>query len=341
MQVDQKPPLLLIAIPCYRRQRFLRLLLQSIVASADSFAYPLELCIAIVDDSPEMANHVVFLEFEHCSIPIKYFHNETNLGIDKNINRCFRVLPSRFVMVVGEDDIFLVDSIPNIFSCLSCLDDAVNYLFVPYYRWNEPRLVPIPANLHGLPNASQDFIDSFGNQMGFIGANIVRQSALPDFDYISAGTYFNHVGLILAIISTSPWRIKVVPSYCILNRVGALDAFSWGNDALAVYSGYTRIINLYFSDLRIVNPLDVSVLKKKIDAEFNPRSLRSLILLRANGCLNMAVLREIYGDSGNLPLHVRFLVIVPVNVLSAFLKRTYPAFNYTKQLLSKSKFEKY
>jgi glycosyltransferase involved in cell wall biosynthesis len=92
-----KNSLLTIAIPVYERIDFF----EDALSSALSQEYECE--VIVVDNC---SSHNRFREI--CDMKngrVKYFRNDSNLGLFGNWNKCFEFATSEFVMILGDDDI--------------------------------------------------------------------------------------------------------------------------------------------------------------------------------------------------------------------------------------------
>lgn len=104
MSITEHNILISICIPAYSRPAELRRLLNSI----DCTSKDIEIVIA-EDKSPKRDE--IRHEVEHFSestvYDIKYFENETNLGFDGNLRNLISKASGRYVLFMGDDDIFV------------------------------------------------------------------------------------------------------------------------------------------------------------------------------------------------------------------------------------------
>lgn len=97
-------PLLSICIPSYNRPTTLAELLQSI----DCDGADIEIVIC-EDASPrrEAIGRTVKVFASQSEYVLRYFENETNLGYDGNVRRTVGLATGRYVMLIGDDDLFV------------------------------------------------------------------------------------------------------------------------------------------------------------------------------------------------------------------------------------------
>ena len=98
-----------ICIPTYKRPDFLRRCLASIIDQADGL--PVQIFVA--DDSCSDANDAVLSEAVLRFPALTHRKNETNLGINENIRRVVEMADTEYAWLVGEDDYFLPESVPQ------------------------------------------------------------------------------------------------------------------------------------------------------------------------------------------------------------------------------------
>jgi glycosyltransferase involved in cell wall biosynthesis len=94
-------PLITIAIPTYRRDTMLvEALMSALVQDA---TVPIE--ILVVDNDPESAANVLSLvDTENSRHSVRYFVNETNLGMFGNWNQCIALARGRWFTLLHDDD---------------------------------------------------------------------------------------------------------------------------------------------------------------------------------------------------------------------------------------------
>lgn len=319
-------PLLTISIPCYRRPDYLRLLLASIFDQIPLSAYDHQLQILIADDSPEKCNYSVYKEFITLLPSLRYVAHSVNLGIDANIDYCLRNVESVFVIAVGEDDLFIHDTLAPLLRFLESAGSRPDFIFLPYIKFCSKRRISVPPLIPTEQISNQKFTDTLISKVGFIGSCLFRVASLPGYDYLDHKTYFNHVGLVLSALSQRDATFGIYPGYIILNRVGLLDAFSWGSSAINVYKGYREILELYSVDSRCDRPkLIVVNAAAQVAKEFSLYSIRSLVLLH----MSRATYNELFlAEKPSLSQYFLSIIIfsIPHPMLTLLVAISYPAY---------------
>ncbi len=101
-------PLLSICIPSFNRPRSLSELLYSIDCD------PMKIEIVICEDCSNQREEIksAVIDFSRqSSYDVKYFENISNLGYDCNIRKLVEVASGRFVIFMGDDDLFIPKSL--------------------------------------------------------------------------------------------------------------------------------------------------------------------------------------------------------------------------------------
>lgn len=113
MQND-KNYILTIAIPTYNRQAYLSDCLESIYAQ-----FQFDDVEIIVCDNCSSDNTQAVVESFMQKLPVKYYRNPRNLGMDGNFYLCFQRALGEYIMILSDDDILLSDSLRKIRKALT------------------------------------------------------------------------------------------------------------------------------------------------------------------------------------------------------------------------------
>lgn len=125
-------PLLSIAIPTYNRGDLLQVCLQTITSQCSEHAEEIEILIsnnASTDHTQEVVESYV-----DCGYPIKYYSNNTNLGPDYNIKRCFELASGKYVWIFSDDDLILPNAINRLLPLLRNHHFGIITLAPNFYR---------------------------------------------------------------------------------------------------------------------------------------------------------------------------------------------------------------
>lgn len=105
VKMEKEMIFLSICIPCYNRPKELKRLLDSIDVK-DSEIIEIVICD---NDSPcrQQVRETVTEYSTYSHYNINYVENETNVGYDKNLRECIKHAQGKFVMFMGDDDVFI------------------------------------------------------------------------------------------------------------------------------------------------------------------------------------------------------------------------------------------
>jgi glycosyltransferase involved in cell wall biosynthesis len=118
-------PLLTIAIPTYNRSKFLAELLSCL--EIELIGQTLVELLIVDNASPDDTQQVVD-EFARRGLAMQYVRNVTNVGPDKNFERCFEMALGRHFLLFGDDDCLVPGALAKIVSLLKTHDPDIMYL---------------------------------------------------------------------------------------------------------------------------------------------------------------------------------------------------------------------
>lgn len=114
--MDQKLPLLTLAIPTYNRQRYLVRLLDSL-ASQLKDEPRVELLIS--DNASPDNTQAALEEYRKQGLVFRSIRNEHNIGPDGNIGQCFAQASGKYVWIIGDDDVVIPGGLEVILKLLA------------------------------------------------------------------------------------------------------------------------------------------------------------------------------------------------------------------------------
>ena len=229
---------LAICIPTYRRPEMLKRCVLSAIASAESF--PIEIFIA--DDSLSDINLSVLDELCTEYPFVHWERNETNLGIDRNIQRVLAMSCCDHAWLIGEDDLFLAGAVANMGALIQA--HACPFIFSNYQYVDEGHTRVLGLALPDVreeDRRADQFIEHALWSVGFIGSCVVKCSAWNTTATTAYdGTYFTHVGRVLDLLSQHP-KLFYAGRPAIANRSQGEDTFTWKTDSFGVFLGFERM----------------------------------------------------------------------------------------------------
>jgi abequosyltransferase len=170
-------PLLSICIPAYNRPQQLQELLRSIDCE------PTQIEIVICEDSSpgrvEIRKRVESIQ-ALSPYAVRYFENKENLGFDGNIRELVKHALGRFILYMGDDDLFIPGSLDNYLRFLK-QHASINYVLRSYVSVH-PNGVVEPfrymAKTTRLPPGEETVAWLFKRSVSLSGFTINREEAL-------------------------------------------------------------------------------------------------------------------------------------------------------------------
>lgn len=110
-----------IAIPTYKRPKYLRQAIDSAInQAAPGIAYN----IIVVNNDPETDMAEVQKAYEDAPVNIRFYTNEKNLGMLGNVNRCVELASGKWIAFLHDDDLLLPNYLHQIAKHLNEKDTA-------------------------------------------------------------------------------------------------------------------------------------------------------------------------------------------------------------------------
>ena len=191
--------LLTIAIPTYNRASFLDRCLQQICGQIEGCSDLLEL---IVSDncSTDNTKEVVY-RYQQAGMAIRYIRNAKNMGPCYNIAQCYKEAASKYVVVFGDDDIWLPGSIRAICDVLNEGEWGVVHLkALPINKahdYNRRAITSLPWTVYTSPDRFLKKVHVF---ITFISGNIINKRFVERVRWDNFETSLIQVPLILTAI---------------------------------------------------------------------------------------------------------------------------------------------
>ena len=170
-----------IAIPTYNRAQWLQLCLTQLLPQVVAAGNNVE--VTIYDNaSPDNTQKVVQTFIEQ-GYPLGYLRNAENIGSDRNIGQCFNLAKGRYVLILGDDDVFLDGALQKIMNLLG----RGNYgaVFVSAYGYDRDFIKEKPFQMVLPPLVFREmdpFVKKCSTNAAFISSIIINRSCIVDID---------------------------------------------------------------------------------------------------------------------------------------------------------------
>lgn len=315
MKINSK---LSVAIPTYKRPHLLDKCLSSLLNQC--LANSVSICI--YDDSCSDLNKAIYYKYQALYNGIFVIYNSSNLGIDKNINKCVCEAETEYVWLIGEDDLANNSAIDKLLSVIENVNPeyiVTNYQYVSN-DYNTKLKLALDIKEDKVFNSAK-FFENFGWSVGFLGANIIKKSNWDNFENRFLGTYFNHVGKIFSKLRTDG-DLFFIASPLVYNRAESLESFSWINECFEVTHGFSEMASILHDNFPAWSSYCsafIAEYKKRI----NLNSPITLLVLRSKGIYNLDKFNKYVS---NKTLLKYFIAVIPV----IFIKPLYLTYKSIK-----------
>lgn len=176
-----KKPLLTISIPTYNRSTYLAQTLKQLNSELISCnAESVEILIS--DNASPDDTELVVKTFISNGLAIRYIRNDKNIGSDANIAQCFNLASGNFVLILGDDDLFVDNALSNLLANLS--KDNYGVVCLRSYGFDNDFRKEYPGGFGS--NKSYDnpatFLAAIGPLMTLISGCVINKSLLFGID---------------------------------------------------------------------------------------------------------------------------------------------------------------
>lgn len=318
-----------IAIPAYKRPEQLGQCIESIACQLAQFDS--KVTITVFDDSLSLINKsVVDSLCVKYSCKINHIFNAKNFGIDGNIENCLSYGDSSYVLVLGEDDILLPNSISKIFKIISQCRPDIIYTSYLYISNDKKKVIRSPLIISGFQDPRY-FIENNLWSIGFIGATVVNRNFINKSSKKYVGTFFNHVGRI-SVNLDSDSIIFASKTPLVGNRSDDLSTTTWSSSYYDVLFGYEKLMLLLSFDSKFEKSFLSALLAFR--AAFGYLRLHRICLMRSYGVYNKNIYTKYIAGAENIRLKfIYFTVSIVPSVIFAPLKNIFSFARIFKRML--------
>lgn len=171
--------LLTIAIPTYNRAELLDLCLAKLSKQIEGCEEVLELLVSN-NNSTDTTQEVV-AKYIGMGVPIKYVENAENMGAERNVIQCYTLASSKYLLVIGDDDVLLDGSLQKILNILKGDSYGVVYLSGYGFTADHQKERPINKTERVLVfDDKKQFIAKVHFFLTFLSGNIVNKELVKN-----------------------------------------------------------------------------------------------------------------------------------------------------------------
>ncbi len=181
--MNEKTPLLTIAVPTYNRAADLDTALAHIAGQIGPFAGEVEVLVSD-NCSPDATESVVRARMA-AGLRVNYIRNAVNIGSDNNFIQCYKKASGKYFWLIGDDDIILDGAIARIITILRSGEYGLLHLNSYGFRKDmEAERPPSKGEGHETHTDLRAFLSRAGYFLTFISANIVNRGVTgADLDF--------------------------------------------------------------------------------------------------------------------------------------------------------------
>jgi glycosyltransferase involved in cell wall biosynthesis len=183
-RLSSERPLLTIAIPTYNRSESLALLLEILAPQLDGES---RVELVISDNASSDDTSAVVASFQNRGLKLIYSRNETNLGADANLVRCYEMARGEYVWIFGDDDIIVPGELQEVLRRLETRRHDLIYIRSIGFRGRyQTSATPKFSHRMRVFACPLDFALYVSVMFTFISGNIIRKAAverIPHSDF--------------------------------------------------------------------------------------------------------------------------------------------------------------
>jgi glycosyltransferase involved in cell wall biosynthesis len=170
--------LLTIAIPTYNRSNYLDLNLSILLPQAKEYGNLVEILVSnncSTDNTEEVLAKYIAQDYD-----MVVFNHKVNRGMDWNFIQCFNLSRSKYLLVLGDDDLILDGGLKRIIEFLR--ENEVGVLYLSSYGFKDNYVTERPQkDLTGVEIFSdvERFLEKVHYWITFLSGNVVNKSFMP------------------------------------------------------------------------------------------------------------------------------------------------------------------
>jgi abequosyltransferase len=219
---------------------------------------------------------------------LSYLRSDENIGSDRNIAQCFNLAKGRYVLILGDDDVFLDGSLQKIMTLLS--SGEYGAVFVSAYGYDIDFVKEQPTQFflgQKVYRDANEFIKKCFIRATFISSLIINKSSCRDLDANKfVGTSLVQTYLFYEAVLSQPMSVYLSEYLLAAKRIERKDY-----DVIGIFCGqYNRVLEAFIG--RNLLPTTIAAINRKLLWHFLPFHL---LLLRAADVMEIRAV-EVYAE---------------------------------------------
>jgi len=173
--------ILSIAIPTFNRANYLKEALCQIQRELENIPFDL-VEIYISDNASNDHTAEVVANAQKKGLPIRYERNIINIGSDANIAQCFNEALGKYVMIMGDDDLFVDGALEQLLKNMQSFEYGL--ICLRPYGFDTDFRSELPPSVRAKIEYSNpgDYLAKIAHLVTLISACVINKSLLPGVD---------------------------------------------------------------------------------------------------------------------------------------------------------------
>jgi len=220
-----KKPRLTISIPTYNRSNYLADTLRQLHSELEACDRN-EIELIVSDNASPDETESVVKGFIEAGLELRYLRNNQNIGSDANIAQCFNLAQGKYVLILGDDDLFVDGALSKLLDELRDSEYGVVCLRSYGFDHDFRKEYPGEGGKHKLHNIVGSFLADIGPLMTFISGCVINKSLLPKVnanDYCGENLVQVHLVIQAALKAKQNLLINRYLIACTRNNSGGYD----------------------------------------------------------------------------------------------------------------------
>lgn len=220
-----KKPRLTISIPTYNRSKYLADTLRQLHSELEACDRD-EVELIVSDNSSPDETVSVVKGFIEAGLELRYLRNNQNIGSDANIAQCFNLAQGKYVLILGDDDLFVDGALSKLLDELRDSEYGVVCLRSYGFDHDFRKEYPGEGGKYKLHNIAGSFLTDIGPLMTFISGCVINKSLLPKVnanDYCGENLVQVHLVIQAALKAKQNLLINRYMIACARNNSGGYD----------------------------------------------------------------------------------------------------------------------
>jgi abequosyltransferase len=220
-----KKPRLTISIPTYNRSKYLGETLRQLhseLAGCDRS----EVEIIVSDNTSLDETESVVTKVIESGLELTYIRNKENIGSDANIAQCFKLAQGKYVLILGDDDLFVDGALSKLLDELRDSEYGVVCLRSYGFDHDFRKEYPGEGSNNKSYNKTGAFLADIGPLITFISGCVINKSLLPKInanDYCGENLVQVHLVIQASVKAKQNLLINRYMIACKRNNSGGYD----------------------------------------------------------------------------------------------------------------------